>query len=197
MPAGTPVLETLVSEHQIELVSSQQTTSSSLLCNIAAIIAAEAVNKAKHYQKSEPQHYVQPKHSTSDCMFICRTCLPDLGGTGGAPPYGTPSQKHTCPLLISSSQFLCMMARKTVPLHPCQAWIGWVGGMVSSTQSKKPGLMASTKSSFSLRCGFLSCVHLNSLLLCKHSCQAWTPVAAVSWNSRNACFSICCLCLLS
>lgn len=99
-------------------------------------------------------------------MFICRTCLPDLGGTGGAPPYGTPFQKHTCPLLISSSQSLYMMTRKTVPLHLCQASIAWAGGMVSSMQSKKPGLMASTKLLFPLRCGFISTA----------SCYANTPV---------------------
>ena len=131
-------------------------------------------------------------------MFICRTCLPDLGGTGGAPPYGMPFQKHTCPLLISSSQFLCMMARKTVPSHPCQALITWVGGMVSLMQSKKPGLMASIKSSFSLRCDY--------------TCRAFTSTASCNGNtpvkhehqlllspeiSSNARLCICCFCLHS
>ncbi len=159
-----------------------------------AAIVAEAVKHKKPISDKQLHHLFPLKHRRSDCMFICRTCLPDLGGTGGALPYGVPSQKHTCPPLISSSQSLCMMARKTVPLHPCQAWIAWAGGMVSLMQFKKPGLTASTKSSFSLRCGSLSCIHLNDLLLWKHSCQAWTPDATVS---RVACFCICGFCLHS
>lgn len=167
VPAGTPVVDTLVSEHHFSINRHHQAYSYATL--LPSLLLRQSTTQ-NNIRKSESQHFVQLKHSRSDCNFICRTCLPDLGGTGGAPPYVMPFQKHTCPLLISSSQFLFMMVRRTVLLPPCQALIAWVGGMVSLTQSKKPGLMASTKSSFFPRCGVLSCVHLNGL-------QLWKPPA--------------------
>lgn len=120
-------------------------------------------------------HGTQLKCTKRDCLYMCRISLPDQEGTGGAQPYVMPFLRPTCRQPTSSCQFLCMMGRRTVLLHPCQGLTAWAGGMGSLMRFRKLDPMASTKLSYSQRSAsadiplMLCSAHLHSLFIDKNA----------------------------